>query len=72
MGKSLYDGDHRYTREAKALGDKTYDALRHIFEEYVEAGYSPREVSHIIQAEVNDLEYSRVLMCPKKEDEAKE
>ncbi len=59
--KSLYDTDHRYTSDARELSEATIAALKHIFAKYVEQGYSPREIAHLMQADVADLEVSSVL-----------
>lgn len=58
---SLYDQDHRYTDKATELADEAYAALRPIFKAYFNAGYSPREIGHILQSVGNDLELEAVL-----------
>jgi hypothetical protein len=68
--KSLYDHNHRYTPEADALSNETHLALQGIFDRYIAQGYSPREISHIMQADVWELELSAVLgfgVIPPKE-----
>lgn len=59
--KSLYDKNFKYTYEASALADEAQNVLDDLFAKYVDLGYSPREISHILQAVIQDLECSEVL-----------
>jgi len=58
---SLYGKDARYTLDATCLDNQTHEALHEIFRRFVDAGHSPREVSHIMQAAVSELEHLTVL-----------
>lgn len=58
---SLYDKDNRYTDAALEMNEKGYQALRPIFQHYFNQGYSPREIGHILQGMVHDLELEAVL-----------
>jgi len=59
--KKLYDEKYRYTLEAQALDNAAYTALKVIFRECVKAEYSPREIAHVINGVVMDLELESVL-----------
>jgi hypothetical protein len=60
--KTLYSSKgFRYGEDADSLARETHAALVAIFQKYIEMGYSPREISHIISAEVTDLELDAVL-----------
>lgn len=59
--KSLYNEDCRHTDDADSLHYETVNALRSIFDKYLELGYSPREISHIMQSTVYDFELAAVL-----------
>lgn len=59
--KSLYDDKARYTSQASDLDAETYHALLSIFNKWIKEGYSPREISHLMQATVIDVECSTVL-----------
>ena len=59
--ESLYDRDSRYTEEAQALHDRAHGVLRPIFKDFFNAGYSPREIAHIMQEVARDLESEAIL-----------
>jgi hypothetical protein len=59
--KSLYTENHRYTDQAISLGTETGNAVTEIFKKYIDLGYSPREVSYIMQQEIRDIELMEVL-----------
>jgi hypothetical protein len=61
MSKSLYTDNHRYTVQATELDDLGTGALKGIFNEFVERGYSPREIAHILHGSVTELEMTTVL-----------
>lgn len=59
---SLFDKDFRYTQSATDFEAECYTALRPIFDRWVERGWSPRELSHIISAIAHsDLQCSTIL-----------
>lgn len=62
--ESLFNEDHRYTPDATTLDILTHQALKGIFMQFVEKGYSPREISHIMQLSMFDLELDLVLQGP--------
>ena len=67
--KSLYDKDCRYTNEACQFSNEIDKAIRTIFKQMVKDGFSPREISHLAQSVVMDLELDSVLgMEPSKDD----
>jgi hypothetical protein len=55
MPKSLFDSD-KYTEESRVLDQKASDLLEPLFKEYIEKGYSIREISHVIHSAVNYVE----------------
>ncbi len=59
--KTLYTSEYRYTIQANELDDLTHSALRGIFQEFLNQGYSPREISQVMHAAVNDFEVVSVL-----------
>jgi hypothetical protein len=59
--KSLYDKNDRYTYDASALSFDTNFVLKNIFKKYVNLGYSPREIAHIMITDVHDLELDAIL-----------
>lgn len=59
--QSLFNNDNRYTPDATSIDILTHQALKDIFTEFVEKGYSPREIAHIMQLSITDLELQKVL-----------
>jgi len=59
--KTLYDENHRYTPDATGLSANVGRALHSIFKDYIELGYSPIEISHIMHSVVFDLEMESIL-----------
>lgn len=59
--KTLFTEDCRYTAEAMNLDSDTWNLLKDTFNAYLEKGFSPREISHIMQGTIRDLECSAVL-----------
>lgn len=59
--KSLYDKNFKYTEDALAFANEIFNAIRPIFEKYSKIGFSPRELSHIAQAEIMDKELDTIL-----------
>lgn len=62
--KSLYDKNWRYTKDGDSLDRVTNNVLAPIFREWVEQGYSPREISHLMQQIVTDIECETILSKP--------
>ncbi len=59
--KSLYNKDARYTDLGTALDKKAYEVLKPIFAEYVSFGCNIREIAHIIQGTLTEIELVHVL-----------
>jgi hypothetical protein len=51
----------KQVRAATALQSETHAALKEVFRKYVDLGYSPREISHLMQDEVRGMELVDVL-----------
>lgn len=66
--KTLYDKNGKYTHETNHFELRIENAIRDIFNEYVDKGYSPRELSHLAQSAVYQLELMAMLPgnLPKK------
>ena len=58
---SLYDKTNRYTEDALVLATQAEDVLDKVFLKWVAAGYSPREISHVIHGVVTDMELEEIL-----------
>ena len=67
--KSLYNEDHRYTytKPAEALDMATFQAINPLFMKWAEDGYSPREIAHIMQAAINEMELNTIIDWNKNE-----
>lgn len=59
--KSLYDKNHRYEPIGMTLDSQATEAIKPIFDRFVEYGFSPREISHMIQSAVDMLELEAVM-----------
>lgn len=59
--KSFFDEEFRHTHQATVLGIEASNHLRPIFVRYMEQGYSPREISFLLQSEVGLIESDLVL-----------
>jgi hypothetical protein len=59
--ESLFDNRSRYTKDAEALMVRANTTLMPLFEEYVEKGFSPTDISHIIKSTVTDIELETIL-----------
>lgn len=62
--RSLYDSDFRYTPDAINLAGKVGDFLAHQMNEFVAKGYSPREVAHVMQGAILEVECETILSKP--------
>lgn len=58
---SLYDQNWRYTDDGQQLDHKVNDVLRPIFDDFILKGYSPREIAHLLNGVVIQLELENVL-----------
>ena len=65
--KSLYNEDHRYTKAGEALDRATFQAVNSLFMKWAEDGYSPREIAHIMQGAINEMELSTIIGWNKNE-----
>jgi hypothetical protein len=62
VANSLYHEETwRYTDEAISLSNRASILLRPLIEEFIEKGYSPREIAHVIEGAVVELELDAVL-----------
>lgn len=59
--KSLYDNQCRYTLDAAILDEETKTACYNIFSHFKKMGYSPREISQIMQRTILDIELASLL-----------
>lgn len=65
--KSLYTDKLCYTADGSAVEDEAHAALRPLMQKWVAAGYSPREVSHVLISAATILECESVLDMRSKE-----
>jgi hypothetical protein len=57
MTPSFFDSTtFKQNREAGTLQSETHRALVVIFRKYIDLGYSPREISHLMQGEIRSME----------------
>lgn len=54
--KRLFNDDDTWTNEALSLDDRTSSACKKIFADMVAEGFSIREISHVMQFSIVDLE----------------
>jgi len=59
--KSLYTETEGYSLEAQALDNATEAAIKGIFAEYVEKGYSCRDIASIIHLCITGIESETIL-----------
>lgn len=59
--KSLFTDKARYTMEAHELSNEVFPIIRKVFDKYLALGYSPRDISSIMQWAVTDCELYAVL-----------
>ena len=77
MSKTLFQEDFRYNQDGIRLTNLTDQAVGKIFKEYVDNGFSPREIFTIMASVVSDhmcgsvLEHSYQLKGKGKPDGAK-
>jgi hypothetical protein len=58
--KSLYNESYKYTPDAIELSTETFKTNCNIFQKYLRLGYSPREISQIMQSSINELELNTI------------
>jgi hypothetical protein len=62
MKKHLFRADNAYCIDAQELDRETIQAVKKIFEKYVEEeGYPPREVEYVMTKAISDLSLSFTL-----------
>lgn len=54
-GKQMFNRKYRYSEDATTLAKQVSDAIYPIFKQYLEKGYSPRDIDIVISNEVNDI-----------------
>jgi hypothetical protein len=59
--KSPYDHNERYTQESVQIADEFHHAIRPVFDKWVAAGYSIRQLSHLFFSEVWEQELIHIL-----------
>jgi hypothetical protein len=57
----FFDEDDRYRAAALALDHAVLDVLRPIFQDYIDRGHSIREIAHLMQLAVTELETTNIL-----------
>jgi len=57
---SLYDSEFKLTKIGADLSKKSFTALSPLFNKYMEMGFSPREISHVIAGALKVLEVHNV------------
>lgn len=59
--KSLYDKDHYYTDQAETYVSLVDHNLSSLFRQWVNLGYSPRELSHLAHSVITELELESMI-----------
>ena len=59
--EALYTKEGRLNDMGTALTNDTNDALKDLFKQYRDLGYSPRGIAHVMQGAVWELELINVL-----------
>jgi len=57
----FFDENNKYTEEALYLDTEVSKLLRPVYDKYIEMGYGPREISHIISLANMDTEVETIL-----------
>ena len=65
--KSLFRNDYRYTDDAIMLDVELNDVIKPIMEEYINNGFSPREVEYVAQSTVTLIALMFILEYKGKE-----
>jgi len=61
MSKSLYDASYRYAEDALRLDARIGKEVSQVFAEYMQLGYSPREIGTVLHAAIHEAELEQVL-----------
>lgn len=70
--KSMYhEKYYSYLPSAVALDTEVSDILLPVFEKYIDKGYSPREISQVIQVAVGVVECDIIIGLTKNKNENK-
>jgi len=56
----FYHKNHRYTVEAFQLDQEAAEALLPLFNKWLAAGATPREIAHVLAGTVHELELTAV------------
>jgi hypothetical protein len=59
--KTLFDKNNRFSPDCENLDYQIEIALRPIFDQFVNMGYSPREISHVVNLTAMNLEMEEIL-----------
>lgn len=59
--KNIYDENDRYTLEANRLDEEVRALILPLFERYVREGWSVRQISHLMQGTIYELELRAML-----------
>lgn len=62
MSTSLFDHNWRYTPAASEFSNKIEAMIRPIVAEYIQLGYSPRELAYLIDGVSADLTLSEIFL----------
>jgi hypothetical protein len=57
----LFDENHRYTDAAITLDSEFNKSIEELYKKYIDMGYSPREISHVMQLALFDTEMCYIL-----------
>jgi len=66
MKRNMFNENGRYKEAGIIINEQTYKALKPIFNYWLEEGYGPREISHIMLLATHDLELESVLFSDDK------
>ena len=64
--KSLYDENYKYNQAANLLNTAAYNALKVLFDTWLKEEYGPREIAHVINGVVMDLELESAAWMERK------
>ncbi len=60
--KSLYGTEYfHYTPDATDIAERIIGVVRPIFKEYMDKGYNPREIAHVMLASIWDAELEEIM-----------
>jgi len=61
MAQTLFDENAKYIEDASILDQEIFQALNPIMKKYTEMGYSVREIAHIMNLTVLEIECMTIL-----------